>query len=352
MQNLIHEASRWLQSDQCREGSIVKRTSAVVNRFREYVSRERVEIQSLTGLSQSQITFQIDIASKTIRQILSAFLRGNHQDALQKTKDLVRSMKFETISTNIPLYKCRENSRQFHYSKDEMFHIPYDKRSLVGNQRYSVTGLPCLYLGGSSYICWEEIGRKDLNTTNFCGYSIVEEVDMFNMLLPSAISSEEQLKRIVLILACSLTAKRDDVFKPEYILPQCVLHSLIHRSYYSHKPFCIGYYSSHLLGGDADYFECDYENKDLLSRYINYVVPMPSSSEVGYNDKMRNLFNQTDSISLLNQMVLHPERLMNACSGDAYLDSQFGLIDSILDVKLGFTPKRKEGDIILATRTS
>lgn len=197
MQSLIHEASRWLQSDQCREGSIVKRTSAVVNRFREYVSRERVEIQSLTGLSQSQITFQIDIASKTIRQILSAFLRGNHQDALQKTKDLVRSMKFETISTNIPLYKCRENSRQFHYSKDEMFHIPYDKRSLVGNQRYSVTGLPCLYLGGSSYICWEEIGRKDLNTTNFCGYSIVEEVDMFNMLLPSAISSEEQLKRIV-----------------------------------------------------------------------------------------------------------------------------------------------------------
>ena len=79
---------------------------------------------------------------------------------------------------------------------------------------------------------------------------------------------------------------------------------------------------------------------------------MPSSSEVGYNDKMRNLFNQTDSISLLNQTVLHPVCLMNACSGDPYLDSQFGLIDSILDVKLGFKPKRKEGDIILATRKS
>lgn len=352
MQNLILEASKWLQSVPCREGSIVKRTSAVINCFREYVNRERTEIQSQTGLSYSQLTFQIDIASKTIKQILSAFLRGNHQDALQKTKDMVRSMKFETISTNIPMYKCRENSRQFHYSKDEMFHIPYDKRSLVGNQRYSVAGLPCLYLGGSSYICWEEIGRRDLNTTNFCGYSIIDRVDKFNMQLPSVISSDEQVKRIVLILACSLTARRDDIFKPEYILPQCVLHSLIHRSYYSHKPFCIGYYSSHLLGGDADYFECDYENKDLLSRYINYVFPMPSSSEVGYNDKMRNLFNQTDSISLLNQTVLHPECLMNACSGDPYLDSQFGLIDSILDVKLGFKPKRKEGDIILATRKS
>ena len=75
-------------------------------------------------------------------------------------------MKFDKMSPGVPMYKCRENSKLFHFSKDEMFHIPYEKRNLVGNQRFSLSGLPCLYLGGSSYICWEELGRKDLSSTN------------------------------------------------------------------------------------------------------------------------------------------------------------------------------------------
>ena len=61
-------------------------------------------------------------------------------------------MKFDKMSSGVPMYKCRENSKLFHFSKDEMFHIPYEKRNLVGNQRFSLSGLPCLYLGGSSYI--------------------------------------------------------------------------------------------------------------------------------------------------------------------------------------------------------
>lgn len=82
-----------------------------------------------------------------------------------------------------------------------------------------------------------------------------------------------KIRKTVLILACSLGAKRNSLFKPEYILPQCVLHSLIHRSYYNHSLLCIRFYSSHLLNGDADYFRCDYSNKDFLPRYVNYVFP-------------------------------------------------------------------------------
>ena len=44
---------------------------------------------------------------------------------------------------------------------------------------------------------------------------------------------------------------------------------------------------------------------------------------------------------------LKPERLLNTCSDDCYIVSQFGLMDAILDEKLGFTPKREEGDILL-----
>lgn len=346
MKNLVEQASSWLQSENCRIGSIHKRTAAVISFFKSYVIDEKDEITSNINLTEHGVILKIDNTLKEINQILSAFLRGNQQDALQKTHNMMKAMKFDRFNPGQPLYKCRENGKLFHYTKDEMFHVPYDKRSLVGNQRFSLSGLPCLYLGGSSYICWEELGRKDFNSSNYCGYSLKEDVNMFDMLLPIEITNSHQIRKIVLILACSLSAHREQLFKPEYILPQCILHSLINRSFYSHSSFCVRYYSSHLLNGDADYFKFDYSNEDMLVRYANYVFPAASSKDEGYSEELKKLFNQTDTISPMHETLLNPARLMSAFGVDSYLKSQFGLVDAILDEKLGFTPKREEGDLI------
>lgn len=351
MNNLVEQAAEWLQSEACRSGNIIERTSAVISFFRSYIVGEKAEISANIGLSLAVTIKKIDETEKTIRQILAAFLRGNQQDALVKTHKMMQSMKFDILHPGVPMYKCRENSKLFHFSKDEMFHIPYDKRHLIGNQRFSLSGLPCLYLGGSSYICWEELGRKDLNSSNYCGYSLKDDIKMFDFLLPVEITNPHQIRRIVLILACSLAAKRDSLFKPEYILSQCILHTLINRSFYSHSQFCLRFYSSHLLNGDANYFISDYGDADYLARYVNYVFPAASSKNEGYNDELRNVFNQTDTISLLHEMILTPERLMNSGSKDVYLSSQFGLIDAILDEKLGFAPKRDEGEILLVRKS-
>lgn len=347
MKNLVEQTSLWLQSEMCRSGNIIERTLAVISAFKKYITEEKKEVCDNTGLSFPSIMSEIELTEKTIRQILAAFLRGNQQDALQKTYKMTISMKFDKLGPDMPMYKCRENNRLFHFTKDEMFHIPYDKRHLVGNQRYSLSGLPCLYLGGSSYVCWEELGRKDFSTTNFCGYSLKENVKMFDFVLPVTITESYQIGRVVLILACSLAANRDSLFKPEYILSQCVLHSLIYRAYYNHSTFCMRYYSSHLLNGDADYFITDFSNKIFLDRYINYVFPAAASKSDGYSDELRKIFNQTDTVSLMHEILLKPELLVNTSGEDCYLVSQFGLMDAILDEKLGFTPKREEGELLL-----
>ena len=41
----------------------------------------------------------------------------------------------------------------------DMKHIPFNKRSKITNQRYSINGIPCLYLGNSALVCWEELNR-------------------------------------------------------------------------------------------------------------------------------------------------------------------------------------------------
>lgn len=349
MENLVQQASLWLQSENCRSGSILERTSFVIGCFRSYVEDNLDKIQQVTGLSGALIFERIYQTSRTIQRVLSAFLRGNQLDALKMTHDLIKSMKFDRLlpEPRFPLYKCRENKKLYHLSRDEMFHIPLDKRYLVKNQRFSLSGLPCLYLGGSSYICWEELGRIEINRGNYCGFSLQKEINLFDLKIPQEITNVHQIRRIVLALACSLAANREHDFKSEYILPQCILHSLINRSYYSHSLFCIRYYSSHLLNGDADYFECDFSSLDCLARYVNYVFPVSTSQkDGGYSDELRDYFIQTETISLLHESLVDPSHMMRACNQDAYLNSQFGLLDSCMDVKMGIKPKRQEGDML------
>lgn len=51
------------------------------------------------------------------------------------------------------LYRGRKNVGNNDYKNAEMFHIKYKLRGRVQTQRFSFPGLPCLYLGGSSYVC-------------------------------------------------------------------------------------------------------------------------------------------------------------------------------------------------------
>lgn len=350
MRNLVEQAAKWLQDDKKSSGSILERTTSIISCYRTYLEEEKDEIVMKTGLPISTIMDKVGQSEKEIIRILSAFLGGNHQEALESTRTFVLSMNMDILPYKIPLYKCRENNKLFPYPKKDMFHIPYNRRDLVGNQRYSLSGLPCLYLGSSSYICWEELGRKDFTASNFCGYFFKENFNMFDMVLPVEINNPHQIRRVLLILACSLSAKRESLFKPEYILPQCLLHSLIHKSYSGKKLFCVRYYSTHMLNGDADYFPCDFGNEACLARYVNYVVPALSSECDGYCEELRSVLSQTETVSLLQETLLRPERIMCGCNKDFYLNSQFGLMDAILDEKLGIPPKRNEGVVILASK--
>ena len=109
--NLIEQSSKWLQSDKCRTGSIINKTEAVISSFGRYVSDEREEICNNTGLPYSAVSRKIEMSSKSIRRILTAFLGGNHEDALILTYQMMKAMKFDFIKIEKPLYKCRANEK-------------------------------------------------------------------------------------------------------------------------------------------------------------------------------------------------------------------------------------------------
>ena len=157
---------------------------------------------------------------------------------------------------NPPLYRIRSDRSEFTIpNRADIFHVPFEKRRMVNNQRYSIAGLPCLYLGSSLWICWEELGRPPLDSIWVSRFRIVEPVSVLDFQFPphhvwrlfealregtpkaSERSSEGELKKRFnteflksylvcwpLIAACSVRPEsRSGPFVPEYIVPQLLL---------------------------------------------------------------------------------------------------------------------------------
>lgn len=351
MENLIIEGAKWLQEDKHNnpKGTIKKRTFYVLSCFKDYLKNNKVEVESSTGKSINEIIAIVSNAQTIFSTILDYYLKGLHFIAVQTFKTYIADLAINHEAIGIRLYKARKPESYYPFTNDEMFHIPYDKRKKVGNQRFSISGLPCLYLGSSTYVCWEEMERNDFTYCNFCGFTNNKIMDVYDLSLPLMISNLEDIKRICIILACSLSAKREELFKVEYVLPQCLLQALLLRHHFYHrdkKLFGIKYISSHALNGDADCFKIDFGDNNWVKRFINYVFPASSAEESGFNSELKALFKQTATTTLFNENLLTPNKIVSGNSHDRYLDSQFGLMDAYLDEKMGFNPLRKEIRII------
>jgi hypothetical protein len=129
------------------------------------------------------------------------------------------------------------------YKKQDLFHIPFDKRNLVERQRFSLSGVPCLYLGKSIYTCWEELNRP-INNVHISRFDLKDlrllllnrRPELIRAMLSRPFEDcNDIIKRYIinfimsfpLVLSCSI--KVEDYtkdFVPEYIIPQLLLQSV------------------------------------------------------------------------------------------------------------------------------
>ncbi len=96
------------------------------------------------------------------------FLKGKHyfsclhyQDILEKYGILIDEDldKLGLFYRGFWKSKNRDSNDKMQY-----FHIPYGMRQLVGNQRFSFSGIPLIYLGSSIADVYYELGETDLNS--------------------------------------------------------------------------------------------------------------------------------------------------------------------------------------------
>jgi hypothetical protein len=258
-------------------------------------------------------TQEIEDLCDSVQEVIDKFTEGHPYDAYQALANGIVPIKgdLDRLSTD-PLqgdtlnmmYRVRQRVSP-PLTREELFHVPFELRHCAAPQRYSIQGLPCLYLGGSLYTCWAEMGMpafSDLQASAFWFKTgkTVRLVDFGHRprWVARWISKHEALNQgqeipdnyvnffashtvcWPLMAIASVKALHPAApFKAEYILPQVLLQ------WVTKQPDIDGirYFSTHI--------DCVTDNPHWA---CNYVFPSRVVKSCGRCDHLRSLFKLTE----------------------------------------------------------
>ena len=150
--------------------------------------------------------------------------------------------RYESMYENMQAHKLsffKARVRSENIMTKDMLHIPFDKRGLVATQRFSIAGLPCIYLSTTSYGTWLELDSPKANEFQVSSYKIPNNLKILNLCIwqdlingkSSIIESEKEWYECLscfeifpLVIATSYHVnEKDRKFKSEYIVSQLVM---------------------------------------------------------------------------------------------------------------------------------
>jgi hypothetical protein len=197
--------------------------------------------------------------SKSIEIATKEFLEGNIRHSYNTFSDALDEpdiiINLRQLTKNLGSWSNRETSIfRLRASptpllrREEMFHISFSMRELVKTQRYSVEGLPCIYLGTSLYICWQELACPDFDKLYISAFRASPEaknLGILNLAYTLDTLKENNLARFFdfdpidediqlayltlwpLVIACSYLKKNKNAsFNPEYIIPNLLMQKI------------------------------------------------------------------------------------------------------------------------------
>lgn len=194
-------------------------------------------------------------------------------------------------------YRMRERKKdEKAFGYEDLLHIPFNKRGIIGNQRYSINGFPCLYVSTSLYESWEELRRPNLQNLYAVAIVFTKSLKFLDLRLVRDVSSIDQLKsyllRLPLILACSIKVMEDNAtFKPEYIIPQTLLHSI-------RKDLDGILYTS--LRKDYAFYDSVF---DKSSNNDNIVLPVKTNEKTGHCKEMMKILNVSEALNFEHEII-------------------------------------------------
>jgi hypothetical protein len=273
-----------------------------------------------TELKRQKATLQE--LCKNIELAVGSYLLGFPHRAYDHLKEALNQIKSSIKQlASLPnvvhhlqyLYRIRLGSLT-DFERPDLFHLPFEKRHLVKPQRYSISGLPSLYLGGSSWVCWEELSRPPFESIQISRFraapaSTVRVLDFgwrpaviaafmdrnSAIMERSGPSAEFALASAIcwpLLASCSIRVMYpNSPFTPEYVVPQLLLQWLRNESDIDG----IRYFSTRI----AQYV-------DSPEPASNYVFPVRTNKATGFCTDLSEKFllSRPMAWSLVDQLPI------------------------------------------------
>lgn len=274
-------------------------------------------------------TFNLKLFFNEIRKIYITWIKGSYSRASNLLNDLLKTYELLQITNKLNnniFFRGRRSTSIL--SKKDLFHIPFNKRFLIQNQRYSITGQPLLYLGLSPLDVVAELrcNIEQIENIHFCSYlhnsdTILSVFDITNPFpdlfsnhnilttdigdapsIADQINIESDVYKFILSQICSFKRSRwseTNVFSEEYILPQLltevlnqiefngILFSSTRVEYNkitSNRPFHINKYREN-LALFTTYNEYEDYDKNLYEQFIiSKPITNDDLTEITIND--------------------------------------------------------------------
>lgn len=268
------------------------------NNLSKSINDEDITLRKIKALSKVILSSVKTYYQGKIYEASNLFTTNLDQKSLE---DLIFVAEIEKDAV---FYRARiNNGKQFKNS--DLFHIKYEDRHNVSTNRYSIPGLPALYLGNSTYVCWEEFEKAKLRDLWFVKLENQKKIKVILIqriedLLEDIKDEDEELKYTLLlrylttfplILASTIKVKKTiGNFKPEYIIPQMLFEYIA-----SNKT---------IDGIQFPSTKIDYNSLVNVEAY-NYVFPIKNIAKKGYCSDLSNTFYLTEPTSLDLEEIIH-----------------------------------------------
>lgn len=248
----------------------------------------------------------VKILCERIQEAFGAYYLGFPHRAYENLREAINGVdswlrmlgSVGDISNSLQfLYRVRIGSLS-DYKRRDLFHVPFEKRHVVKPQRYSISGLPSLYLGGSIWLCWEELGRPSFDQMQISRFKAIPDsqihvldfgfrpavIAAFIATHPAILQRELSSSKFVLahaicwplFAACSVRVKHADCpYIPEYVVPQLLLQWIRNESDFHG----IRYFSSRIS-----------QYVDSPEPAANYVFPVRTKRPDNFCDMLATSF--------------------------------------------------------------
>ena len=225
--------------------------------------------RNIKGCSNPKVDF------KALKRLYDFFF--DEKGKIRYDKMLVK------IDAHTDFYRMRSANGYKVYSREGIFQIAGEKRKLTSKLRFSDDGHPCLYLGASLYIAWEEVRRASFDTVNFARFRNTRQLKVWDLTVRQKCNC---LADFIMSYICLLTSAKvvdEDKYKYRYEVSGLLMKLLQNSIARKGDVDGIKYVSSRQFDGN------DIEIKSK-SAMLAYVFPPKEAVDSGVDKWLRDTF--------------------------------------------------------------